>query len=261
MSAVINLLNLKGGVGKTVSSINLACALKELGKKVLILDSDSQGNIATSMGRYSDKLEDTLANLMSEMIDADISLERIQECIITLGNIDVLPSNSMLAGLDYRLMNAYGREYIIKSITDKLKDVYEYIIIDCPPSLGLIVINALVASDYTLIPVEAQYLSFESLGVMVNTIKMVKMKLNPNLNIAGIFLTKYQERTNMSKGIKSKIKETYGEEIKVFEEHIPYSIKAAEQTLYGKSLIELNPNHPVSKAYRNIAKELVKYGE
>lgn len=261
MNAVINLLNLKGGVGKTVSSINLAYSLAEYGKKVLLIDTDSQGNVATSMGLVADELHDTIVDLMSEEIDGSTSIERILECIRNTGKVDILPSNSLLAGIDYKLMNAIGRETVIKAIVDKLRSAYDFIIIDCPPSLGLIVLNVLVASDYILIPVEAHYLSFESLKVMLSTIEMVKLKLNPGLQIAGIFLTMYQSRTNLSKGIKEKICETYGGSIRIFDEVIPYSIKAAEQTLYGKSLIELAPNHPVSDAYKAIAKELMDYGK
>ncbi len=259
MSAVISLINLKGGVGKTVSSINIAYSLAELGKKVLIVDTDSQGNIATSLGFIADELSYTLYDLMNEEIDGVASHETIKEAIRNIGKVDIIASNSLLAGIEYKLMNAIGRENILKGIISTVSNNYDFIIIDCPPSLGLFVTNALVASDYVLIPVEAQYLSFESLKVMLATVGMVKRKLNPSLNIAGAFLTKYQSRTKLCGGIRNEICEIYGEDIKVFDEYIPYSIKAAEQTLHGKSLIELEPNHPVSTAYMNIAKELLKY--
>ena len=261
MSMVISLLNLKGGVGKTVSSINIAYALADAGKKVLIVDTDSQGNVATAMGIAADTISNTIVDLLSEEIDGSVDLARITECIMAAGKVDILPSNARLAGLDCKLMNAFNREMVLKAIVDKLRGIYDYIIIDCPPSLGLIVRNVLTASDYVLIPVEAHYLSFESLQVTLSTIDMVRLKLNPNLKIAGIFLTMYQSRTNLSKGIKEKLHESYGEEIRVFEETVPYSIKAAEQTLYGKSMIELNPNHPVSAAYQSIAKGLMEYEE
>lgn len=261
MSTIISLLNLKGGVGKTVSSINIAYALSELGKKVLIVDTDSQGNVATAMGMAEDEISGTIADLLSEEIDGSVGLERITECIVATGKVDILPSNARLAGLDYKLMNAFNREMVLKAIVDKLRGVYDYIIIDCPPSLGLIVRNVLTASDYVLIPVEAHYLSFESLQATLSTIDMVQLKLNPNLKITGIFLTMYQARTNLGRGIRDKLRETYGGEIRVFEETVPYSIKAAEQTLYGKSIIELNPKHPVSTAYQSIARELMKYEE
>ena len=158
-------------------------------------------------------------------------------------------------------MNAYGREHILKTVIDTIRDEYEYILIDCPPSLGLIVINALVASDYTLIPVEAHYLSFESMKVMLDTVDMVKKKLNPKLEIAGMFLTKYQSRTNLSKAIWELVTSKYGNTIKVFADYIPYSIKVAEQALYGKSIVEMFPEHPVSVAYMKMAKELINYGK
>lgn len=206
MSQTIALINLKGGVGKTVSSIN----------------------IATFLGMNFDAEPNTLVDLMTEAIDGEITPERIRECIYAAGAVDILPSNFALAKIDYKLMNAYNRESVLKSI------------IDCPPSLGLIVTNALTASDRVLISVEAQYLSFESLKVMLGTIEMVRKKL--------------------SKGIKDKICEIYGDDTHVFADWIPYSIKAAEQTLYGRSLIDLEPNHPVSAAYMNITKELIADG-
>lgn len=261
MCMVISLLNLKGGVGKTVSSINIAYALADTGKKVLIVDTDSQGNVATALGIAADGKFRTLADLLSEEIDGSVSLERIKECILPGGKMDILPSNALLAGIDYKLMNAFNREMVLKAIVDKLRSVYDFILIDCPPSLGLIVRNVLTASDYVLIPVEAHYLSFESLQATLGTIDMVRRKLNPNLKVAGIFLTMYQSRTNLSKGIRDKLRETYGGELRVFEESVPYSIKAAEQTLYGKSIIELYPKSPVSAAYRAIARGLTEYEE
>ena len=260
MSTVISLINLKGGVGKTVSSINIAYSLAKLEKRVLIIDTDSQGNIATSLGMNFDGEINTLVDLMNEVIDGEVSFERIQECTYSAGAVDVIPSNFMLAGIDYKLMNAYNRECVLKNIIDTIRSSYDYIIVDCPPSLGLIVTNALTASDSVLIPVEAQYLSFESLKVMLSTIQMVKKKLNRSLEIAGVFLTMYQSRTKLSKGIKDKICEIYGDDIHIFEDWIPYTIKAAEQTLYGRSLIDLEPNHPVSVAYMNITKELIADG-
>ena len=260
MSQVIALINLKGGVGKTVSSINIAYALAHLSRRTLIIDTDSQGNIATSLGMNFDAEPNTLVDLMTEAIDSEVTLERVRECIYTAGAVDILPSNFALAKIDYKLMNAYNRESVLKSIVDAIRPDYDYIIIDCPPSLGLIVTNALTACDRVLIPVEAQYLSFESLKVMLGTIEMVKKKLNRSLEIAGVFLTMYQSRTKLSKGIKDKICEIYGDDIHVFEDWIPYSIKAAEQTLYGRSLIDLEPNHPVSVAYMNITKELIGDG-
>lgn len=258
MSEVISLINLKGGVGKTVSSINIAYSFAELGKKVLIVDTDSQGNISTSLGMDANGLDHTLCDLMNKVIDGDVAEENVKACIRQVGKVDVLPSNSLLAEIDYKLMNAYGRENVLNDVISTVRNLYDYIMIDCPPSLGLIVTNALVASDYVLIPVEAQYLSFESLKVMLGAIEMVKRKLNKTLKIAGVFLTKYQSRTILGQGIKEKVCELYGGDIKIFDEYIPYSIKAAEQTLYGKSLIEIAPEHPVSVAYMDIAKELLR---
>ncbi len=260
MSEIISLINLKGGVGKTVSSINIAYSMAKIGQKVLIVDTDTQGNIATSLGIDADGLDYTLFDLLNEVIDTCFSnVETVKKCIVPVADVDILPSNSMLAELSYKLMNAQCREMLLKEILETVNENYDYIIIDCPPSLGLIVTNALTASNKVLIPVEAQYLSYESLKVMLGAIEMTKRKLNKELEIAGVFLTKYQSQTKLSQGIRKKISELYGDDINVFDEYIPYSIKAAEQTLYGKSLIELAPTHPVSVAYMNIAKELLHY--
>lgn len=259
MSEIISLINLKGGVGKTVSSINIAYSMAKMGQKVLIVDTDTQGNIATSLGIDADSLEYTLFDLLNEVIDTCYSnAETVKKCIIPIGSVDILPSNSMLAELSYKMMNAQCRETLIREILETVNNDYDHIIIDCPPSLGLIVTNALTASSKVLIPVEAQYLSYESLKVMLGAVEITKRKLNKNLQIAGIFLTKYQSQTKLGQGIRKKVSELYGDEIKVFDEYIPYSIKAAEQTLYGKSLIELAPAHPVSVAYMDIAKELLR---
>ena len=257
MREIISLINLKGGVGKTVSSINIAYSFAEFGKEVLIVDADSQGNIATSLGMVADELDNTLCNLIDESIADGVTEQRVVECIRQVGKVDILPANSTLAEMDYKIMNAYRREYLLKDIISTIEHLYDYIIIDCPPSLSLIVTNALTASDYVLIPVETQYLSFESLRAMLDTVSMAQKKLNKELQIKGIILTKYQSRTKLSQGIRQQVAEIYGKEIKVFKEYVPYSIKAAEQTLYGKSLIELAPDNPVSVAYMNIAKELL----
>ena len=189
MSEVFNLVNLKGGVGKTVSTINIAYSMSAMGKNVLIIDTDSQGNILTALGRNPDTSFPTLADIMSAAIDGEISYYDVRDCIMRIGGVDVIPANYLLAGLDLKLMNAMAREYVLKGIVEYVKKDYDYILIDSPPSLGVIVMNSLTASDYVLIPVEAQYLSFESLKVMLDTVNITKLKLNPNLNV-GIFITK-----------------------------------------------------------------------
>ena len=257
MSEVISLINLKGGVGKTVSSINIAYALAELGKKVLIIDTDSSGNIGKSMGVDINSLEKTVCDLINIAIGDEPTKEEIQSCIITVGKVDVIPANSLLAGIKCRMMSAFGRENILRCITEVIRDEYDFLIIDCPPTLDLISTNALVASDSALIPVEAHFLSFDNLNEMFETVTMVQKKLNRDLKVRGIFLTMYQQRTKLSQGIKKNLEEMYANKYKVFDTFIPYSIKAAEQPLFGKSLIEIYPNHPVTKAYKNITKELV----
>jgi len=257
MSEVISLINLKGGVGKTVSSINIAYALSEYGKKVLIIDTDSSGNIGKSLGIDINSLEKTILDLINISISDDLTKDEVQSCLIKVGKVDVLPSNSLFAGIKYRMMEAYGRESLLRCVTDVIREEYDYIIIDCPPTLDLISTNALVASDSALIPVEAHFLSFDNLNEMFETVTMVQRKLNRNLKVRGIFLTMYQQRTKLSQGIKKNLEEMYANKYKVFDTFIPYSIKAAEQPLFGKSLIELYPTHTVSMAYKKITKELI----
>ncbi len=261
MSEIISLANLKGGVGKTVSSINIAYSLAKLGKKVLIIDTDSQGHISASLGMASDSLKFTLFDLINDVIDNNFTDEKVEQCIRTSGAVDIIPSNSKLATIECKLMDTEGRELVLRKITDAVKEYYDYIIIDCPPSLGIFVINALTTSDYVLIPVEAQYLCFERLDSMIDTVKMVKNSFNESLNIAGIFLTKFQSNTKICNGIRNEILKVYDGSVRVFDECIPYSIKAAEQPLLGKSLVELMPKHQISVAYMKIAKELLNYGK
>ena len=170
--SVISLINLKGGVGKTVSSINIASAFAKSWKKVLIVDTDSQGNIAKSLGMNPNDMNNTMVNLISEAIDDEVTEERVLECVRKAGDLDVIPSNLLLSKLEYKFMNADSREFVLKSIISKVEANYDYIIIDCPPSLGLMVKNALTASEYVLIPVEAHYLSFDSLMDMLDTIEI-----------------------------------------------------------------------------------------
>ena len=246
MCKVISVVNFKGGCGKTSAVLNLASAIARKGKKVLILDADSQGNVALSFGLKPDLIEKTLGQLMACVIDNNDFTEDITNYIIHKDNIDILPSNFRLSAIDTKLMNAFCREYVLKSIVDKLKDLYSYVFLDCPPSLGATVINALTASDSVLIPVEAHYLCYEGLKLMLDTIKTVQLKLNKQLKIEGIFFTMYQSRTSLCRGISDLVREQYDSEIRVFDEHIPFSIKAAEQPLYAKSIFEYAPKNPVA---------------
>jgi len=256
----MSIVNFKGGCGKTSAVLNLASVIAREGKKVLIIDTDSQANIALSFGLKPESIEKTLGQLMACVIDSSNFTEDVTEYIIHKNNIDILPANFRLAAIDSKLMNAFCREYVLKSIVDKLKDQYSYIFLDCPPSLGAIVINALTASDSVLIPVEAHYLCYEGLKLMLDTIKTVQLKLNKQLKIEGIFFTMYQSRTSLCRGIADLVREQYNSEIKVFDEHIPFSIKAAEQPLHAKSIIEYAPKNPVAQGYEHLAKELMADG-
>ena len=259
MSEVFNLVNLKGGVGKTVSTINIAYAMNKEQKRVLIIDTDSQGNILTALGQNPNDCPKTLADLMLTAMERPVSSDEVKEYIINIRGVDIIPANYLLAGIDFKLMQTLAREYVLKGIIDRIEDSYDYILIDSPPSLGSVVLNSLTASDCVLIPVEAHYLSYESLKVMLDTISVIRLKLNPNIKTC-IFLTKYQCNTNLCKAIMEKTKEMYADMADIFNQPIPFSVKAAEQTLYGKSLVELMPEHKVSLAYKTIAKELMIHG-
>ena len=242
MCRVIAVANQKGGVGKTTTCVNLGIGLAREGKKVLLIEADAQGSMAVSLGiQEPDELDETLVNIMEKLIN-DKEPEPGEGIIHHEEGVDFIPANIELAGLQYIC---------------GIKKQYDYILIDCMPSLGMITINALVAADRVLIPVEAAYLPVKGLQQLIKTIGRVHRKLNPELSIMGILFTKVDRRTNFAKDIAAQIREVYGNKIHIFANCIPMSVRAAETTAEGKSIYLHDPKGIVAEGYHYLTGEVL----
>lgn len=257
MCRIIAIANQKGGVGKTTTCVNLGIGLARAGKKVLLVEADAQGSMAVSLGiQEPDELDVTLVNIMEKIIN-DEDVEPGEGIIHHEEGIDFIPANIELAGLETSLVNVMSREQVLRLYLDGVKGDYDYILIDCMPSLGMITINALVAADSVLIPVEAAYLPVKGLQQLIKTIGKVHRRLNSKLSILGILLTKVDRRTNFAKDISEQIREVYGNNIHIFENCIPMSVRAAETTAEGKSIYLHDPKGIVAEGYRHLTGEVL----
>jgi chromosome partitioning protein len=253
---VIAIVNQKGGVAKTITALNLGYALSEMEKKVLIIDFDPQSSLTVCFGyENTDNISTTIYNLMALAIE-EKNLPKREEYVISVGNIDIIPCSLELSAIEIALVNVMSRELVLKSIIDEIKDNYDYIIIDCSPSLGMLTINALAACDSVIIPVTPQYLSAKGLELLLRNIIRVKKRINPKIKVDGILLTMYTERMKLSKEILSIIQEAYGSRINIFENKIPNSVRVGEANMKSKSIIEYDSKNKVSIAYSEFAKEV-----
>ena len=257
---VIAIANQKGGVGKTTTTFSLGVALSKMGKKVLLVDADPQADLTTCMGYYEQDDIFTITNLMNKAINDEIV--NTKEVILHhKENIDLLPSDLGLSTMEMSLVNAMSREYTLKTCLKDIKEDYDYILIDCMPSLGMITINALAAADKVIIPVQTQYLAAKGMGHLLNTIAKVKRQINPELNVEGILLTLVDGRTNLSKETKLELQKSYGNIVKIFNTSIPTAIKVAESSSEGKSIFSYHKNSKVATAYYELAKEVESNGK
>ncbi len=258
MCKVIAVANQKGGVAKTTTCVNLGIGLARAGKKVLLIEADAQGSMSVSLGiGEPDKLEVTLANLMEKTIN-DEDVEPEEGILHHEEGIDFIPANIELAGMETVLVNVMSREMILRQYLSCLKEKYDYILLDTMPSLGMITINALVASDSVLIPVEAAYLPIKGLQQLIKTIGRVHKKLNPSLEIMGILFTKVDRRTNFAKEISRQIRELYGSKVHIFDNCIPMSVRAVETTTEGKSIYLYAPKGTVAAGYQSLTEEVLE---
>ena len=251
MGRIIAVANQKGGVGKTTTSINLAASLAVKGKKVLLIDTDPQGNATSGFGIEKNEVENTIYELILEECS-------IQDCIIKdiLPNISIIPSNVNLAAAEIELIGVEKKEFILKSAVDYVIDQYDYVIIDCPPSLNMLTINSMTTANSVLVPIQCEYYALEGLSQLIHTINLVKARLNPDLEMEGVVFTMYDARTNLSMQVVENVKNNLNQYI--FKTLIPRNIRLAEAPSYGMPICKYDSKSAGAEAYMNLAEELIK---
>ena len=250
MGKIISVANQKGGVGKTTTTVNLSTILAKRGKNIFLIDADPQGNATSGLG-VTKEVELSFYDVLIGETEIE---ETLQDTIIK--NLKICPSNISLAGAEVQLVPMMSREQRLKTKLDKVKEKYDYILIDCPPSLGLITLNAFTASDSVLIPIQCEYFALEGLGQLLNTVNLVKKHLNKNLDIEGALLTMYDARTNLSNQVVKEVKKYF--ENKVYKTVIPRNVRLSEAPSYGMPITVYDPKSKGAKAYEKFAKELLK---
>ena len=254
---VLALCSQKGGVGKTTSCVNLAVGLVKAGKKVLVIDNDPQGSMMASLGYQNpDELPITLATILTKIVE-DEPFENTLGILHHQEGIDLIPANIELSGMEVSLVNIMSRELVLKQYIERMREEYNYILIDCMPSLGMLTINALASVDAVIIPVQAAYLPVKGLEHLIRTIGMVRRQLNKQLKIGGILITMVDNRTNYARDISDLIFDTYGNQIKIFPQSIPFSVRAAEISAEGISIFEHDPKGKVAAAYCQMTQEVL----
>ena len=250
MGRIIAIANQKGGVGKSTTAINLAACLAEKEQKVLIVDIDPQGNATSGLGVSKDDVENTIYQVMLGTISADDAIQKD-----VFDNLDVLPSNVNLAGAEIELIDVENREYILKNILYDIKDRYDYIVLDWPPSLSMLTVNAMTAADTVLVPIQCEYYALEGLTQLIHTINLVKRKLNPELELEGVVFTMYDARTNLSLQVVENVKENLGQNI--YKTIIPRNVRLAEAPSHGLPINIYDSKSAGAESYRLLAEEVM----
>lgn len=254
MGRIIAIANQKGGVGKTTTAINLSASLASLGKKVLVIDMDPQGNMSSGLGVDKNEVEKTVYDLIIGNIG-------IEECIYeeVIENLDVLPSNIDLSAAEIELIGVDNKEYILRDEVNKVKEKYDFIIIDCPPALSMLTINAMTTSDSVLVPIQCEYYALEGLSQLIHTIELVQERLNPELEIEGVVFTMYDARTNLSLQVVENVKDNLNQNI--YKTIIPRNVRLAEAPSYGMPINLYDPKSKGTESYLLLAEEVINKGE
>ena len=260
MTKVIAIANQKGGVGKTSTTVNLGAGLVRQGFDVLLVDMDSQANLTMALGfQNPDDMQFTIANVLQKAVREETIFP--EEGILTNEEgIDLMPSNVQLSGVELSLINEYGREAVLKQYIDAVRLNYDYILIDCAPSLSVLTINALVAADSVLIPTQPQYFSMAGIQMFYDTFCKVKRKMNPSLQIEGVLVTMMDNRPNFTKDLVAQLRESYGDTFKVFDTEIPTSIRMSESSARGRSIFAYDRKNKVAAAYEKLTREVIENG-
>ena len=250
MGRTIAIANQKGGVGKTTTAINLSACLAEKGKKVLAVDMDPQGNMTSGLGVDKDSVENTIYNLI-------VGEAKMEEVLIkdVLENLDIIPTNIDLSGAEIELLDVEEKEYIVRNEIDKIKDNYDFIIIDCPPSLSMLTINAMTTADSVLVPIQCEYYALEGLSQLIHTVELVRDRLNPKLTIEGVVFTMYDARTNLSLQVVENVKDNL--EQTIYKTIIPRNIRLAEAPSYGIPINKYDPKSAGAESYLRLADEVI----
>ena len=250
MGRIIAIANQKGGVGKTTTAINLSACLAEKGQKVLAIDMDPQGNMSSGLGLDKDSIDKTIYDMIIGENDIEEVIDRG-----TIENLDILPSNVDLSAVEIELIDVDNKEFVVKDAIQKVKDNYDFIIIDCPPSLSLLTINAMTTADSVLVPIQCEYYALEGLSQLIHTVELVKERLNSNLEIEGVVFTMYDARTNLSLQVVENVKDNLQQNI--YKTIIPRNIRLAEAPSYGTPINQYDPKSAGAESYMRLAEEVI----
>ena len=250
MGRIIAIANQKGGVGKTTTAINLSASLAEKGRKVLAIDMDPQGNLSSGLGLDKNTIEGTIYDMIIGESDVEKVIHKD-----TIENLDILPSNVDLSAVEIEMIDVENKEFVVKNAIQKVRDNYDYVIIDCPPSLSLLTVNAMTTADSVLVPIQCEYYALEGLSQLIHTVELVKDRLNPILEIEGVVFTMYDARTNLSLQVVENVKENL--EQNIYKTIIPRNVRLAEAPSYGTPINQYDPRSSGAESYMRLAEEVI----